>query len=148
MDPKIKQKDKVMWLGRPVLSAEHLKDLERQSAVGEFLEHKPRAQAESDAYRAYVKNLHVAGAAHHLAGLQAMQAVGQTEDARKHALLYSMHTKALGYDPDQGHVPLEVKARLENDTANGKGPIEFKHSTADQMLLDGKKEPGHPENAE
>lgn len=86
------------WLGRPIVKPEHAADLEREAAINEFHLKMPRAQAEEHAHLGYQKRLREEAAAHHLAGMRGAHAAGDLESARKHAMMYELHSKALGHD--------------------------------------------------
>jgi len=86
------------WFGRPIVKPEHAADLEREAALDEFHHKMPRAQAEEHAHLAYQKRLREEAAAHHLAGMRGAHAAGDLESARKHAMMYELHSKALGHD--------------------------------------------------
>lgn len=87
------------WVGRSIAHEDHAKGLEMDAAMNEFGHKMPRAQAEEEAHKKYVENQHVEAAAHHLAGIKAAHGAGDMEAARKHGLMYNLHSKALGTDP-------------------------------------------------
>lgn len=93
------------WLGRPILHPDHSQQLEMNAAVNEFGLKMPRQQAEDQAYKDYLYHpktgQYAQAAHHHLLGVRAADAAGDKEAARKHYMMYTMHAKALGKDPDQ-----------------------------------------------
>lgn len=120
------------WMGHPILSTDHVNDLETRAAIGEFHHHLPRAAAEQKAHEDYVKEHRERAAAHHLSGMRAAQAVGAPEDARKHYAMYDLHMKALGKDTI-GAVPPEIERRLSGD---GEKPVyHFKAHKGDLYAL-------------
>lgn len=101
-----------LWMGRPVVRAEHVNELERDAAINEFHSKMPRHQAEEKAHHDYMRRQHIDAAAHHLQGMKAAQANADMEDAKKHGAMYEMHLKALGFEP--GPVPHEIKQAAEH----------------------------------
>lgn len=105
------------WLGRPIGHSDHAQQLELDSALNEFGSKMPRQQAEDEAYKQYLfhptKGQHALAAAHHLAGMKAAHGAGDMEAARKHSLMYGLHTKALGTD-DSGVPPKGVQQILNS----------------------------------
>ena len=106
------------WQGRPIADAEDVHALEQRSAIHEFNDKMPRAEAEDHAYSDYVKDRRLDAAAHHLAGMKAAHGVGDMDEARKHGVMYELHVKALGLNP-HGPVPHEVSARLSSMEQGG-----------------------------
>lgn len=128
------------WLGRPIVDPEHAKDLEVQSALHEFQDKLPRAEAEERAHTGYRREHHKAGAAHHLQGLKAARAIGQTDEAKKHGAMYALHMEAMGHDP-YAEPPAEIRQRVEDPERDKL--VRFKAHKADSFLL-GKREPHAP----
>lgn len=121
------------WAGRPVADKKDAQELDLAAAAHEFGEQSvPRDQAERLAYAAYVRQKHVEAAAHHWRGLQQAQAVGDSEVAATHKLMYDVHVRELGENP-AGAVPAEVK-RLAGDLDQGQRP-RFKAHPADALPL-------------
>ncbi len=119
------------WMGRPVTSKDHLQDLETEAAINEFGPSRmPRGQAEEHAYKGYVQKQHTEAAAHHLAGMRAAHASGDMESARKHSLMYGVHSKALGHDP-VGPAHPSVAAHLEGNP----GKVKFKPHRGDLFAI-------------
>lgn len=108
------KKEAPMWLGRhPVTDADHVAMLDREAATHEMGEDKlPKSEAEKKAYGEYIKDQRHDAAAWHLKGLKAAQAAGDREAAQKHAVMYAMHCKALGYEP-VGQPHASIVARME-----------------------------------
>lgn len=119
-----------MWLGKhPLLSPEDENWVETQAAVHEFGESKlPRDEAEGRAYRDYQNRHSAMAAAHHLVGQRST--VG--EESQKHALMYALHLKSMGYDPS-GPVPDAVKAYMNSDEFEH--PMKFKAHKGDALLI-------------
>jgi len=128
------------WQGRTILHPSHANELERESALLEYGHKLPRDQAEDQAHKAYVKKHREAAAAHHLKGAQAAQAVGDTESAKKHGIMYSLHVKALGHEP-VGPVHPDIKA-----AGADKSPYKFKAHKSDLYALDEMKPKGNSED--
>lgn len=114
------------------MSAQHVPDLERRSAVHEFENGMPREQAEEQAHRDYSREHHLQAAAHHLRGLRSAQGSGDVEEARKHGVAYAMHLNSLGFD-EFDQVPQEIQALV--DAPDRKSHSKFKAHQADRLLL-------------
>lgn len=95
------------WLGRPIVHPDHANDLETEAAINEYGLKMPRAQAEDQAHKDYVGKQREAAASHHLSGMKVANATGDTEAARKHHMMYSLHAKALGFEP-VGEAPASI----------------------------------------
>jgi hypothetical protein len=119
------------WQGRQLVSRSHVSELERESALREFRDQMPREQAEEQAYQDYQRKHHAEAGAHHLRGLKAAQASGDTEEAKKHGIAYELHLKALGHEPGEG-VPDEIRAHVEAPKAVHH---KFKAHAGDALLL-------------
>ena len=119
-----------MWLGKhPLLTPDDENWVETQAAVHEFGENKlPRDEAEGRAYRDYQNRHSAMAAAHHLVGQRST--VG--EESQKHALMYALHLKSMGYDPT-GPVPDAVKAYMNSDEFEH--PVKFKAHKGDALLI-------------
>lgn len=90
------------WLDRhPTLKETDHDGLEMDAAVNEFGSKMPREQAEDEAYKKYVDKHREHALDHHHRGMKAAMAAGDTESARKHHMMYTLHAKALGHDPMQ-----------------------------------------------
>lgn len=121
------------WLGRPIVSPEHVQDLETRAAINEFHAKMTRHEAEQKAHDDYVKEHRERAAAHHLAGMKAAMATGNHDDARKHWAMYDLHLKALGKE-SVGAVPPEVEKRMMED--GGDKPVyKFKAHKGDLYAL-------------
>lgn len=130
------------WLGRPIVSPEHVRDLETRAAINEFHSRMPRAQAEAKAHEDYVRDQRELAAAHHLKGMRAAQAVGNHEDAQKHWMMYDLHMKGLGQQ-SIGPVTPEIEKRMLEDQ---KPVYKFKAHKGDLYALDSaNKETAPPE---
>lgn len=133
------------WVNGPnrryVLSAEDIPELEREAGVHEFVNKKPREEAEQNAYDSYRRKHHLEAAAHHLSMMRAAGASGSYNDAKKHKLVYDMHLQQLGYDPSDHNVPDDIK-NFMNDPHNNPG-LRFKAHKGDAFLLN-KSEPLSP----
>jgi hypothetical protein len=122
------------WLNNaayPLVKPEHAQELEQNAAVNEFGKKMPRAQAEADAYKSYKERQHVEAAAHHLAGMQAARGAGDMEAARKHGLMYNLHSKAIGHEP-VGPAHPDVVAHMN---AGPSKVYKFKAHHGDQLAL-------------
>lgn len=120
------------WAGRPMVGSGH--GLDESAALYEFRDGMPRPVAEEKAYRDYNKNHHMGAAAHHLQGMKAAQALGQIEEGKRHGLMYALHLRSLGLDPN-GEVPNEVQAHVRAQHSEGKADYKFKAHAADKLLL-------------
>ncbi len=123
------------WAGRVVAHKDHGPDLDAAAAIHEFHDHLPRAEAEEKAYKDYVKSQHTEAAAHHLLGMKAAAAGGDMESARKHGLMYELHSKALGHE-SVGPAHPSVQAHMEKNP----GKVKFKPHRGDLFALDKKEE--------
>jgi hypothetical protein len=134
-------KDKSYWenkgVRRYVLDPEDVDELERESGVHEFINKKPREEAEDAAYGDYTKKHHMQGAAHHLTRMKAAQANGNYGDAKRHKILYDMHLKEMGVEAKDGKVPDEVTQHMQNPDAPQ--PMKFKAHKADTFFLNDKE---------
>ena len=130
-----KKEAKHNWMGHPVTSKKDIEDLERLSAIKEFVGKLPRADAEKAAHREWLRNQHLSGAAHHLAGMKAAAAAGGSdEEAKKHFMYYSAHMGALGHNP-HGPVPSEV-AEHTNPGQEHASKYKFQSHGADDFALE------------
>jgi len=120
------------WYNKPIISQDHIPDLERQAAINEFEHGLPRATAEAQAYRSYREKLHKEAAAYHLRGLRAAQAAGDLPEARKHGVAYSLHLSHLGLDP-MDRVHPEIKELAEGEEK--KPQYKFKAHKGDILLV-------------
>lgn len=102
------------WQDRVILADEHGPELTQRAAELEFKERLHREAAEAQAYREYHRKHVLAAAAHHLRGMKAAQATGDTDEARKHGAMYEMHMGKLGLDPWQ-EPPRELKSAMTAD---------------------------------
>lgn len=128
-----------MWMGRPITHAEHAQDLDQEAAINEFGPSRMHsAAAEEQAYKGYVQRQHTEAAAHHLSGMRSAHAAGDMESARKHSLMYGVHSKALGHDPI-GPAHPAVAAHLEGNP----GKVRFKPHRGDLFAI--QKPPVAPE---
>lgn len=125
------------WMGKPIVNESHHGDLEQRSAIHEFSNKMPRADAEARAYEEYVTDHRQRAMAHHLDGLRAAEAVGDKESAFRSWLLYDMHAKALGLD-SVGPVAPEVQKHV--DAEDKKSRVKFKAHPADIFALQDHKE--------
>ncbi len=125
------KKGAALWKGRPVIHEKDNEDLDRRAAVKEFKEGKARQQAEDEAHQDYSKENHEAAASHHLAGIRAAQAVGDSEAAHKHGILYDLHARGAGYDPLQPVHP-NIEKRIQMDVGKH---YKFKAHRGDGLLL-------------
>jgi hypothetical protein len=94
----------------------------------------PRDKAEGNAYDEYVKRQRLQAAAHHLAGMKAAHAGGDQETARKHSLMYKLHSEALGNEP-VGPVHPDVAAQ------ESAYKMKFRPHKGDLYALEKKKAP-------
>jgi len=120
------------WAGRQVVNPSHADGLEGAAALYEFQDGLPREEAEEKAYNEYTRTHHLNSAAHHLRGLRAAQASGDDEEARKHSILYNLHTEALGHD-GFGQVPEEIEALAKDPDRKPYG--KFRAHPGDRLLL-------------
>lgn len=94
------------WQGRVIVSPEHHKHLEAESAHQELGADKtPRAQAEEAVYQKYKTAQHSEAAAHHLRNLRLAVSTGEKKEAEKHSVLYKLHAQALGHNPNHPPSP-------------------------------------------
>lgn len=122
------------WMDRaeyPLVKPEHAEELEQNAAINEFGMKQPRAQAEAAAYEGYKKRQHTEAAAHHLAGMKAAHGAGDMEAARKHSLMYNLHSKAIGHEP-VGPAHPDVIAHLSQKPSK---VYKFKPHHGDQLAL-------------
>ena len=124
---------------RYVISADDVPELERESAVNEFVQKRPREEAESAAYTSYRRKHHVQAAAHHLAMMKAAAASGSHKDAKKHSLVYGLHLKELGFDPNDSRVPDEIQSIMSDPEKNP--GLRFQAHKGDAFLLNKSEEP-------
>lgn len=120
------------WMGRRIVSKEHVGDLEHSAATHEFQHGHPRHEAERRAYEDYRRQHHLAAAAHHLQGSRSAQGSGDMDEARKHGLAYRLHLQALDMDPFDG-VPEEIRALADGEA---KPRHHFTAHKGDALLLD------------
>ena len=119
------------WMGRPISHRDHDRDLEIEAAINEFgPSHMPRAQAEEKAYKSYLNRQHTEAAAHHLAGMKSAHAAGDMDSARKHSVMYSIHSNALGHD-SVGPAHPAVAAHMESNPSK----VKFKSHHGDLFAL-------------
>lgn len=130
------EKKQANWMGHPVLSPGDEHELHLAAALYEFQGGLPRNVAEQKALEDYRKEWHARAASHHLDGLKAAQAVGDTNTAQKHHGLYSLHLKSLGLDP-MGPVPEIINKYHAESGLNDKQRkvYNFKGHNADQFLV-------------
>lgn len=124
------------WAGKTILDPTHKDELDMHAAESEFKERVPRDQAEQEAHSAYKNKHHKAGAAFHLSGMRAAQAIGSEDgmkEATKHGALYIKHMKALGHDP-VAEPPEEIKNLV--DAEDHKRVYKFKTHPADQFVVE------------
>jgi hypothetical protein len=122
------------WLGNgqyPLVKPEHAEELEQHAAVNEFGMKMPRDKAEAEAYKGYKDRQHKEAAAHHLAGMKAAHGAGDMEAARKHSLMYGLHSKAIGHEP-VGPAHPDVIAHLSSKPSK---VYKFKPHHGDQLAL-------------
>jgi hypothetical protein len=124
--------EKHHWYKRPIITQDHIPDLERDAALNEFEQGLPREDAEENAYQAYRRKHHIEGAAHHLRGLKAAQEAGDLDECKKHGVAYSMHLGHLGHDPMDA-VPDEVKKLVDGETKPK--VYKFKSHKSDHFLV-------------
>ncbi len=123
------------WMGKPTTSDKDNEDLERLSAVREFLGKMPRHEAEAAAYKEYKRKQHLSGATHHLSGMkQSAAAGGSDEQAKQHYVMYSAHMSALGHNP-AGAVPDEISQHAANNPETVKN-YKYKPHPSDAHALD------------
>jgi hypothetical protein len=123
---------------RYILSADDIPELERGAGTLEFVNRKPRGEAEDAAYNDYKRKHHVQGAAYHLGMMRAAAASGSNEAAKKHKLVYDLHRQSLGFGADDHQIPDEIQSAM-SDPSRLPAP-KFKAHKADAFLL-GKSEP-------
>lgn len=121
------------WNKKPIVSQDHIGDLERDAALNEFEHGLPREEAEEQAYRSYKNKHHSEGAAHHLRGLKAAQEAGDIDEAHKHGVAYSLHMNELGHDPMDA-VPEDIKKLAESE--DKPKVYKFKAHKADAFLVE------------
>jgi hypothetical protein len=124
---------------RYVLSDQDVPELEREAAVNEFIQKRPREEAESAAYTSYRRKHHIQAAAHHLAMMKAAAASGSHKEAKKHSLVYGLHLQELGLDPNDHNVPQEIQDIMSDPKANP--GLRFQAHKGDAFLLNKSEEP-------
>jgi hypothetical protein len=120
------------WMGHPVRDEKHAQDLHLKAALYQFHDGMPRDKAEERVKHEDRVERHQKAAAHHLEGIKAAHTIGNLEDAQRHHDMYSLHMKALGYDPAEA-VPHEVARHRDGD--DWKHPYGFKGHADDQFLV-------------
>jgi hypothetical protein len=124
------------WLGRTIAHKDHVHELEHAAALNEFRDKMPRPEAEEKAHGDYVQRQHTEAAAHHLSGMKAAHASGDMEAARKHGVMYELHSKALGHKA-VGPAHPDVLAHMEKKPG---GVYKFKAHRGDLFAIDKKPE--------
>jgi hypothetical protein len=125
------------WMNNPkypLVKPGHAEELEQNAAINEFGSKMPRAQAEAAAYKGYKERQHKEASAHHLAGMKAARGAGDMEAARKHGLMYNLHSAAIGHEP-VGPAHPDVLAHMSSKPSS---VYKFKPHHGDQLAL-------HPE---
>jgi hypothetical protein len=120
------------WAGRAILKDAHKDQLETNAALLEFEHGLHRKDAEEQAYSDYRKDIHHNAAAHHLRGMRAAWATGDTEAARLHGEAYDRHLRSLGLDSLE-QIPPEVKTLAEGE--DRKPHLKFKAHPSDKILF-------------
>ncbi len=128
---------KEAWQGKPI-AGKHSDRLEVDSALNEFKDRMPRAEAEKKAYEEYKKGQHTDGAIHHLRAMRAAQAASDDEAATKHSALFTLHMKELGHDP-YGELPKEIQEKLK-DTKSLPPVRKFHAHRSDALVAKDKEE--------
>lgn len=106
-----------LWVDRyQVLDDADLDTLDTDAAIHEFHQGMDRTSAEETAYSTYRRNKLLDGAAHHLGGMQAAQALGDTDTAGRHGELYDRYLQEVGLNLG-GPIPSEVRERLDKAKA-------------------------------
>lgn len=142
------KKEAAIWMGRPLVSHKHVADLERTAAINEFGKRIPKSQAERQAYEDYVKDQRTGAAAWHLKGLKAAQAAGDRDAAEKHAMMYALHCKALGFEPNGSAPHPSIMART-TDGPDEQSLYRFRAHRGDLYALpDGNKGAQDPTSAD
>jgi hypothetical protein len=123
-----------VWRDRfQILDKAHEPELESRAAIHEIGENMPRAAAEARAHEGYLHGHILRSAAHHLAGMRAATAAGDTATARQHHLHYAVMLGALGHDA-HGEPPAEVAAMAKDPAQT---PVyRFKNHGADAVALE------------
>jgi hypothetical protein len=136
-------KKPLVWLDRyPVLDADHIDDLETRAGVAEFKHKLPREQAEEKAHADYLVERARDAAAHHLVGVRAAHAAGDSDAAAEHGAAYAGAMKAAGHDA-YGPPPPEVLDRVR---AARPQVYKFKSHPADALFAP-KQEEADPADA-
>lgn len=122
----------ILWQNRPILHEDHKRDLDANSAIGEFISKIPKLDAENKAYDEYKRKHTQEAAAWHLQGMRSAQSSGDSDAMKKHGAMYSMHVKQLGLDP-YGPVPPEIASVVSNPKRDK--VYKFKAHRGDSFLL-------------
>lgn len=120
------------WLGHySIVDADHVHRLETMAAINEVGKKMPRAEAESQAHKQYMREQLIEAASHHLAGLKASQGAGDQDSMKRHGLMYSLAMKGLGHDP-LAEPPPEVMEHLKHQPQS---VYKFKAHPADAFAM-------------
>ncbi len=120
------------WLEKyDILDPDHEHSLERSSAKHEFHNGHVRANAEQIAYDEYKRQHMLKAAAYHLDGMDSSKARGDSDGAKSHYSMFTLHCKGLGMNP-QGSISAEIQAQR----GMGEKLAKFTPHPADTFVLE------------
>lgn len=123
--------EKRVWKNRRISDPAHHDELEAAAAGLEFgATRLDRTGAEDAAYREYKRKQHVAAISHHAHAVRAAVSAGLREEGEKHNALYSLHMKALGFNPASSPPPSAMVQQSFKDFGK------FTPHPADQLLVE------------
>lgn len=102
-----------MWKNRVILDESHAGDLESRAAIHQFTNKMDSEAADEAAHLDYKKDHHRQAAAKHFVGMKAARASADNEEARKHFIMFNLHMKALGLNPNAA-LPSEIESHITN----------------------------------
>lgn len=102
-----------MWKNRVILDESHAGDLESRAAIHQFTNKMDSEAADEAAHSDYKKDHHRQAAAKHFVGMKAARASADNEESRKHFIMFNLHMKALGLNPNAA-LPSEIETHITN----------------------------------
>lgn len=125
-----------LWKDKPIVDPSHAHDLEQRTAMKEFNDKLPSAQAEEKAHEEYRREQHLQAAAKHFVGMKSARAAADHEEAKKHHIMYTLHLQQLGMNPS-GALPKEVEHYMSD--AKQEPFYRFQPHKADGFLFQNNK---------
>ena len=130
-----------LWNNRPISDEAHAHQLDKDSAVLELGERRlPREQAEQTAYDNHVLEQHRQAAAHHYHGMKISDAAGNTKDANRYSIIYTLNMEALGANP-LAPLPPEISQIVNKLKEKGDGKSNFTSHPGDLHVVLNRKKP-------